>query len=119
MTYLRQLPEPPRQLVYLLFLTIEWLAPFLLAGVGRFSNRSLALRERAIGRWSRSRFFLYGVISEGLKAQLTMTYMSHPLVQQHMGVWKTCARDQDPYNTPVRTDVFSATTPNGLKEDVR
>lgn len=115
MQYLEELPPQARRLLYFLFLSIEWLAPFLLAGLGRFSNRSLAFRQRAIRRWNTSEFFLFRTISEGLKAQLTMTYLSHVDSQKHLGVWKACAREADPYGTPVRPEVLEDYT-NRLKE---
>lgn len=119
MAYLEELPPQTRSLLHLLFLVVEFLAPFLLAGLGRFSSRSLAFRERAIARWDSSGFFLFALLAEGLKAQLTMMYMSHPSAQHYLGAWKTCDNPNDAMHLPVRTDVYSATTPNGLKEGVR
>lgn len=100
--YMKDIPPSARPLLYVLFVAVEWAAPFLLAGVGRFSKRSLPFRERAIRRWNTWNFIVFRVLAEGLKAQLTMTYVSHPLVQKHMGVWKSCERENDPYDFPIR-----------------
>jgi len=105
--YLQDIPPNTRPMLYLLFFAVEWLAPFLLAGLGRFSKRSLPFRQRAIRRWNTWNFIVFRFLAEGLKAQLTMTYMSHPLVQEHMGVWKACAREADPYQRPLRPDFLA------------
>lgn len=107
MEYLKDIPPSARPMLYVLFFAVEWLAPFLLAGLGRFSKRSLPFRERVIRRWNTWNFILFRFLAEGLKAQLTMTYMSHPLVQEHMGVWKACERAVDPYQRPVRPDFLA------------
>ncbi len=102
MHYLEELPPETSFKIRLLYVVVEWLGPLGFAGLGRFSKKSLAFRQRVIHRWAHWNFFLYRMLFDALKAQLTMTYLSHPLLPQHMGIWKTCSRETDPYNTPIR-----------------
>jgi hypothetical protein len=101
-----------------MFLAIEFLCPFLLVGPGRFSRQPAARRLRGLLRWRSSRFILYFLLCDALKAQLCMMYMSHPAVQRYMQAWKSCERENDPLGLPVRENVFSATTANGLVEGI-
>lgn len=102
MYYLTTIPPQNRRLLHILFLAVQFLTPLWLAGIGRFSKRSLAFRKRVVNRWQTWDFIVFRLLSDALKAQLTMTYCSHPAVQRHLGVWKTCARDADPYPFPTR-----------------
>lgn len=102
MHYLTTIPPQNRRLLHVLFLAVQFLTPLWLAGIGRFSKRSLAFRQRAVRRWQTWDFIVFRLLSDALKAQLTMTYCSHPSVQKYLGIWKTCARDADPYDTPTR-----------------
>lgn len=117
--YMDRLPKAPRLMLYALFVAIQWLTPFLLAGVGRFSKRSLPFRERAIRRWNTWNFILFRYLADGLKAQLMMTYMSHVSVQRYMGVWKACEREADPYGTPIDADFFDNYTYTDAPEQLR
>lgn len=108
MQYIISLPPNSRTLLRFLFVAVEWLAPFLLAGLGRFSKRSLPFRLRAVRRWNTWNFILFRFLADGLKAQLTMTYVSHPLVQEALGVWKSCEREADPYRFPTRPDYLAS-----------
>jgi hypothetical protein len=118
MDYLTELPPHMRHLVMFMFLAIEFLCPFLLVGPGRFSRQPAARRLRGLLRWRSSRFILYFLLCDALKAQLCMMYMSHPAVQRYMQAWKSCERENDPLGLPVRENVFSATTANGLVEGI-
>lgn len=100
--YLKIIPPENCRLVRLLFVLVEWLTPLWFAGVGRFSKRSLAFRKRAVHRWQTWDFIVFRLLSDALKAQLTMTYCSHPSVQKYMGIWKSCSREADPYPIPTR-----------------
>lgn len=102
MSYLNTLPPANRRMIYLLYAAVEWLTPLWLAGIGRFSKRSLAFRTRAVRRWQTWDFLPFRLLSDGIKAQITMLYCSHPAVQKHLGVWKSCGREADPYPLPVR-----------------
>lgn len=102
MAYLQTIPPTNRRMIYLLYIAVEWLAPLWLAGIGRFSRRSLAFRKRAVHRWQTWDFIVFRLLNDGLKAQLTMLYCSHATVQRYLGVWKSCARSADPYQTPTR-----------------
>lgn len=108
MAYLMTIPPRNRRLIRILYMAVEWLAPLWLAGIGRFSKRSLAFRKRAVHRWQTWDFIVFRLLSDALKAQLTMTYCSHPAVQKYVGVWKTCAREADPYPFPTRTGFLEA-----------
>ena len=115
--YLGMLPPHMRRLLMLLFVAVELAAPLLFVSPGRFSRASLARRERVLAAWKRSRLPFLKLLYDALKAQLCMMYLSHPAVQRHMQVWKTCGRENDPLALPVRADVFDGTTRNGLRED--
>lgn len=116
--YLRVLPPRSRRLLYLLFVAVELAAPVLLVWPGRFSRAPYARRRKVLLRWRTSWFAPYKLLADALKAQLCMTYMSHPAVQQHMGVWKACDRPEDPFTLPYVPDAFDETTPNGLREEL-
>ncbi len=116
--YLFELPRPMRRLVMLMFVAIELGAPALFAGLGRFSRLRPERRLAALQRWKTSRLPLFRLLAEALKAQLSMMYLSHVDVQRHIRAWKSCDRPGDVLALPVRTDVFDATTPNGLREGV-
>src|SRR5699024_11087004 len=80
MSYLQSIPPRNRRLICWLYVAVEWLTPIWLAGVGRFSKRSLAFRKRVVHRWQTWDFIVFRLLSDALKAQLTMTYCSHPSV---------------------------------------
>lgn len=102
MSYLKTLPPINRRMIYMLYAAVEWLTPLFLAGIGRFSKRSLAFRTRAVRRWQNWDFVLFRLLSDGIKAQITMIYCSHAAVQKHLGAWKSCSREADPYPLPTR-----------------
>ncbi len=116
--YLSEVPPRMRRLVYLMYVAIELLAPLLFVGFGRFSRIGIERRARALQRWRHSALPHHRMLSDALKAQLCMMYLSHPAVQAHIGAFKSCARVADPLGLPVRTDVFSADTPDGLNPEV-
>jgi hypothetical protein len=114
--YLGELPPESRRLVMLMFVAVEFGAPFLGVGPGRFSRVRADRRLRGMTRWKHSRLWLLRVLAEALKAQLCMMYLSHPAVQRFLGAWKSCARPGDVLDLPVREDALSGTTADGMRE---
>ncbi len=114
--YLTELSPRMRRLIMFLFIFFEFGSPLLLAGIRRFSKLSPDRRLRALMRWRKSRFYPLKILIDALKAQLSMMYMSHQLVQDYMRVFKTCDRPNDTLKLEIRRNVFSATTANGMKE---
>lgn len=117
-SYLGELPPPTRRLVMFMFVVIELGQLALFSGVRRFSKMSVARRDRILRAWKRSPLPHHKLLADALKAQLCMMYLSHPKVQKHIGAWKTCVHPADPNKLPVRLNVYSATTKNGLREDI-
>jgi len=114
--YFDELSPRMRSLLMLLFVFFELGSPLLLAGIRRFSKLSPERRLRTLLRWRRSKFYPFKILIDALKAQLCMMYMSHQSVQDYMRVFKTCDRPTDTLRFEIRRDVFSADTPNGLRE---
>jgi hypothetical protein len=117
--YIELLPPRPTKLLKLLFVAVELAAPLLLVWPGRFSKAPYERRKKVLLNWRTSWFRPFKMLAEALKAQLCMTYMSHPDVQERMGVWKSCDRPFDSYPVPVVEDPFDPTQPNGLKAEVQ
>lgn len=117
--YLTILPPRSRNLLYLLFVAIELGAPLLFVWPGRFSRAPYERRRKVLQRWRTSWFGPFKLLADALKAQLCMTYMSHPAVQEHMGVWKACERPEDPFRLPYHPDAFDEGTASGLRESLR
>lgn len=115
--YLEELPFKMRRLVTLMFVAIELGAPFLLVGFGRFSRIPAARRMKALTSWRKSDFFLFRMLMDALKAQLCMMYLSHPDVQRHIKVFKTCERPNDPLKLPIRSGFLAANPINGLSTE--
>ena len=117
--YIDLLSGRPRLLLLFLYSFIEIASPILLAGLLPFSMLSVAARQRAMTRWANSPFVLYNYLYDGLMAQQKMMYLSHPSVQRHLEVWKTCTRELDPYGTPLREGALAGDTADGLAEVAR
>lgn len=116
LNYLTLVPPRARLLITVLYVAIELGSPFTLSGLRPFSKLPVAQRDRAMRRWKSSSFVLYRIVYDGLMAQLKMMYLSHFAVQRYLGVWKSCERDADPYNSPIRHQPFDATTKSGFVE---
>jgi hypothetical protein len=108
--YLDELPPTQRRLVSLLYIAVEWLAPFLLLRPHRFSRLPHAHRADAVRSWRRSRFFLLRVLGDALKASTTMMYMSHPLVVAYIGEHRACQHPHDELGYPVRREALPVET---------
>lgn len=117
--YIRMLPTRSRRLLILLYVAVELAAPLLLVWPGRFSRAPLKRRKHVLERWRRHWFPPYQLLQEALKAQQCMIFLSHPAVQAHIGVWKSCDHPFDRYQLPVREDPFDAAAPNGFKPGVQ
>jgi hypothetical protein len=100
--YLEELPARSRLLLLALFAGVELAAPVLLLCFSRFSRLSKERRLRAIERWAQSRFLAFTLIGDSIKAVLVMMYLSHPLVSEAMGEYKTCAHPEDPLQLRIR-----------------
>jgi hypothetical protein len=100
--YLDELPPRPRRMLLFLFGFVELAAPLLVPGLHRFSRLSRERRTEAIRRWRASRLYALRLIGDGLKMTLTMTYLSHPSVERHIGQYKTCVNPDDPHSTEIR-----------------
>lgn len=104
--YLRELPPPQRRLVSLLYVAVEFLAPFLLLVPRRFSRMSATQRANAVREWRLSRFFLLRILGDALKATTTMMYMSHPRVVAYIGEHRACEHPDDALHYPVRRNAL-------------
>lgn len=117
--YMAILPPRGRLLLSVLYLGLEFGAPFLLAGLLPFSWLSVRARQRAIERWKNSDFILFKTIYDGLGAQQKMMYFSHGAVQRHIGTFKTCERTVDAYGIEVRKDYFDTPAVRALVEEAQ
>ena len=108
LTYMEELPPAQRRLLVFLFVFVELLAPLLVPCMRRFSSLPVEERTAAIRRWRSSRMVAYRYLGDGIKATLTMMYMSHPAVLSHVGAFKTCSNPHDPLQLEVRTEVLAA-----------
>ena len=93
--HIDQLPISARKLVNLLFLFVELATPLLSLRFRRFSRLRPELRRSLVRRWSASSFYWLRVIGDSLKASMSMIYLSHPDVLQHMGWKKACHNPGD------------------------
>jgi len=89
-----------------MFIAVELGAPLLALGLRRFSKRTPEVRLANIRRWRASRWYLFRVIGDSLKAVLTMMYLSHPLVIAHLGAFKHCENPHETSLYPRRTGVL-------------
>ena len=85
LAYWEELPAPQRRLLMLLYVLVEWGAPLLGAGWGRFSTLPVAQREAAVRRFRGSRITLLRIVGDALKATTTILYMSHPAALAYIG----------------------------------
>ncbi|MCA9605446.1 MAG: hypothetical protein KC619_07615 [Myxococcales bacterium] len=106
LAYMAELPRPQRRLMVFLFVLVELAAPFLVPCLSRFSRLAVERRTTAVRGWRKSRFVLFRYLGEGIKATMTMQYMSHPRVLAHVGVYKTCTNPHDPLQLDVRVDAL-------------
>jgi len=100
-----------RRLVVLLFLFVELATPLLSLRFRRFSRLRPSFRRSLVRRWSASSFYWLRVVGDSLKASMSMIYLSHPDVLQHMGWKKVCHNPQDtlqPEIVPPLTEEASA-----------
>lgn len=96
-----ELPRRQRQLVILLFVAVRFAPWFLLTGWLPFTRMSVAKRTEQIRRWRSSSLFLRRAIGDGLKATLTMVYLSHPAPLRYMGLATACDNPDDPMDLDV------------------
>lgn len=104
--YMAELPPRSRMLLMVLFAGIELATPLLLLRFSRFSRLSKERRLRAIERWSASSFVGFTLLGDAIKAVLVMMYLSHPLVSEYMGEYKSCSQPEDPLQLPIRPDAL-------------
>jgi hypothetical protein len=94
--YLEALPREQRRLITTLFLVLELGTLVLVQGFRRYSHVDVERRAEIIRTWRRSRFFVFRIVGDAVKATTTIIYMSHPLALAHIGAYKTCERPDDP-----------------------
>jgi hypothetical protein len=92
LAYLDELPAEQRRLLTMLFLAVELGAVLLVAGFSRFSKMTPLRRAEVVRAWRRSRYQVFRVLGDALKATTTMMYMSHPRAIAYIDATKTCDR---------------------------
>jgi len=105
--FLDALPAEHRLLHHALFLAVELGCVVLVLGFRRFSSMTPARRAEVVRRWRRSRFQLFRVLGDALKATTTMIYLSHPKAIAYLEAYKTCERPGDTLTFPVRRDALA------------
>lgn len=118
-TYLEVLPPRSRNLLMLLYVAVEFSAPLLLVWPGRFSKAPLSRRKNVLAKWRTHWFYPLKMLADGLKAQLCMTYLSHPTLQDYIRAWKSCDRPLDAYSFPIEPDPFDPDSADGFKVGVQ
>jgi hypothetical protein len=83
--YLDELPPMPRRLFLALFTATELTAPVMVGCRCRFSHLSVEQRVEAIRMLRASRFTPRRLLGDALKATMTMMYVAHPKVLEHLG----------------------------------
>lgn len=112
MIWIDALPPTQHLLLLTLFVLLELVLSWLLfVGLGRFSRLPVERRTAAIRRWRTSRLYLVQMLGMGIKASLTMIYVSHPAVLTYLGQYAACDRPEDPLRVAVRLDALSAVKP--------
>ncbi|MCK6551595.1 hypothetical protein L6R52_37530 [Myxococcota bacterium] len=94
-SYVALLPPKQARLVVALFAVTEWLVPVLGARLGRFSRLDAEVRRALVRRLRASRRYGLKLLGDSIKAVLTMTYLSHPLVMRHLGQYGACPAPAD------------------------
>jgi hypothetical protein len=103
LSYLAEMPSLQRRMLMLMFGAVELGAPLLVPGFRRFSRLPPERRARAVRRWRSSPIFLFRLLGDGLKASMTMMYMSHPSVLAYTGQFTSCENPDDPCSVEVRS----------------
>jgi hypothetical protein len=103
--YLELLPNTQRNLITMLFVFLELIAPLLALRFGRYSKLSPEARCEVVRRFRGSKNYLVKLIGDSVKAVLTMIYMAHPSVVRHIGQFSACAHE-DGFSVEVRRDAL-------------
>lgn len=90
-SYVAILPPKQAHLLTVLFAVTEWLVPTLTGRPRRFSRLDVEARRAAVRRLRASRLLPLKLLGDSIKAVLTMTYMSHPLVLRYIGQASACS----------------------------
>ncbi len=99
--YLALLPKEQQRLLTALFVLVELGSPVLTKTGRRFSKLPVAQRTAAINAWRASTFSGHRMVGDAVKGLMTMMYMSHPDVMQHVGEFRVCEHPDD--GTGIRT----------------
>lgn len=106
--YLALLPPEQRRLLLLLFVLVELLVPLLVVyRPRRYSRLDAGARGDVVRRLRASSLYPARLIGDSVKAVLTMIYMSHPRVLEHVGMYSACAQPEDALVLDVRLDAFA------------
>jgi hypothetical protein len=104
--YIAMLPREQRTLLYLLFVFVELVMPLLILRAGRFSRLDAETRREAVRRFRASNIYPVRMIGDSIKGVLTMMYMSHPKVIEHIGMYSVCDHADDKLQYLVRIDAL-------------
>ena len=108
MEFFDELPAKSRRLMLLLFNVLEMATPLLAPALRSFSRLPLERRNALIQGWRRSRIYLLRFVGDSVKMILTMIYLSHPAVERHIGVYKTCDHPLDLHQIELRSGALEA-----------
>ena len=61
-----------------------------------------------VRKWRASRILPLKLIADSLKATTSMMYLSHPAALTWIGMYKPCARPEDPLQVEIRPDALEA-----------
>ena len=106
--FFNELPAKSRRLMLLLFNVLELATPLLGPALRPFSRLSINRRNALIQRWRHSRVYLFRFVGDSVKMTLTMIYLSHPAVERHVGVYKTCEHPLDVHPIELRSGALEA-----------
>ncbi|MFT5682346.1 MAG: hypothetical protein ACI8RZ_003264 [Myxococcota bacterium] len=107
LAWMAELPPRQRDQLYLLFGAVELATPLLAPSLRRFSKLSVSRRLALVRRWRASRLLPLKLIADSLKATTSMMYLSHPAALTWIGMYKVCARPDDPLQVEIRPDALA------------
>lgn len=104
--YFGVLPPKQRRLMFLLFVFVEIGVPSLSFRPRRFSKLSKERRLHLVRALRASRLYPFRLLGDAVKGVLTMMYMSHPRVIEHIGMFSACEHPKDALAYEVRSDAL-------------
>ena len=102
LAYLKLLSPFTRLSLVLLYFGAEYVFPLLSWRPGRMSHMSPSKRLKILSKLKTANSYYIRSLTDGLKANLTMIYMSHPSVSNYIGEYKTCINPEDSFQINIK-----------------